>query len=85
MTQGDLAQLHDFSLQACDMDRLTDIRTVRIDRSQPVPRRIRDFVDAVGNPYLFKVGPVAVKISFDPKGKPFQTALADAVNGLWTE
>lgn len=80
MTQRDLAKLHDSSLSLCDPSKLRDIKGIPIDRSQPIPQRIHSFIDAVGNPYLFKVGSVIVKVNFNPTGKTFQNALADAMN-----
>ncbi len=80
MTQRDLAKLHDSSLPLCDPSKLRDIKGIPIDRSQPIHQRIHSFIDAVGNPYLFKVGSVIVKVNFNPTGKTFQNALADAMN-----
>ena len=85
MTQRDLTQLHDFSLQSCDPSKLTDIKGIHIDRSQSIPQRINAFIDTVGNPYLFKVGSVVVKVNFNPGGKTFQNAMVDAMNSLLVE
>ena len=56
-----------------DMD-LVDISELEIDRTKPIERRVMDFIEAVGNPYLFRVDDMAVKISFNPK--PLTDAVA---------
>ncbi len=63
-------------LWTCRMDDLADLRAVKINRESPRCRRIADFINAVQNPYLFKVGDVMVKIQCDPNGKSFADALA---------
>lgn len=45
-----------------DIDDLVDLRDVTIDRSLPLRERFLDFVSQVKNPYLFKVGPIIVKL-----------------------
>ena len=79
MTLHDLNQLHELSLTSCSPDNLTDITNLQIDRGQPVPQRIESFIRTVGNPYLFRVGAVVVKVNFNPDGKSFQNAMADAL------
>ena len=58
-----------------DMD-LVDISELEIDRTKPIERRVMDFIEAVGNPYLFRVDDMAVKISFNPSGKPLTDSVA---------
>ena len=43
---------------------LTDLRDVQIDITKPIPERVESFLDQVGNPYLFKVGDVTVKVNY---------------------
>lgn len=45
-------------------DHLKDIRNVKIDETQPLPDRIRSFVQQIGDPYHFKVGDVVVTVSY---------------------
>ena len=58
-----------------DMD-LVDISELEIDRTKPIERRVMDFIEAVGNPYLFRVDDMAGKISFNPSGKTLTDAVA---------
>ena len=51
-------------IRTVDKDALVDIRDVKIDRTLPKEERIRSFVEQIKNPYCFKVGEVAVKMTF---------------------
>jgi len=53
-----------FDIRTIDIDNLVDIRTVKIDPHQPKDERIRSFIRQVHNPYCYRVGKIAVKISF---------------------
>ncbi|MDD6212177.1 MAG: hypothetical protein PUB22_03375 [Clostridiales bacterium] len=43
---------------------LVDIRDVHIDRTLPLEKRVRSFVEQIKNPYCFKCGEAVVKTSF---------------------
>ena len=43
---------------------LVDIRDVRVDVSAPVEERMRSYVEQIGNPYLFRMGDVVVRVSY---------------------
>ena len=46
------------------LDRLVDIRDVKIDRSLPVEERMRSYVEQIKNPYMFKYGTTIVRVSY---------------------
>ena len=60
---------------------LVDISKLPIDRTKSVENRILDFIEAVGNPYLFRVDDVAVKVCFHPGGKSLTDAVASILSG----
>ena len=43
---------------------LVDIRDVKIDRSMSVEDRMKSYVEQIKNPYMFKVGNTAVRVSY---------------------
>ena len=45
-------------------DNFTDLREIQIDESKKVSERVENFLEQVGNPYLFKVGDVFVKVNY---------------------
>ncbi|MCD8013291.1 MAG: hypothetical protein LUG99_08965 [Lachnospiraceae bacterium] len=73
-TPAELEAMRDVDIRTVDKDTLTDIRDVNVDNSLPQKERILDFIRQVGNPYCYKVGDIAVKVSFAGK-----CSLEDAV------
>lgn len=57
-----------------DNANLADIMKVKVDRSLDRPERVKQYLDAVKNPYLVKVGDVAVKVRFANNGTSFEDA-----------
>ena len=74
MTRSALEQYRRADISASATGNLVDIRNVAIDRSLPVEGRMERFFTQVGNPYLFKVGDVAVKVECVGR-KPLSDAL----------
>ena len=58
-----------------DIDSLVDIRNVKIDTTLPVPERIQSYIEQVKNPYYFRVGDVAVHVSYSENGPTLQELL----------
>ena len=74
-----LEQYRNTDIMACDPDLLVDLREVQIDTALPVQKRMEQFIQQVGNPYLFKVDGIVVKASFLPQ---VGQSLSDALPGL---
>ena len=66
-------------LMTCDPGGLTDLRDVQIDTALPVRERMVSYLQQVGNPYLFKVDGIVVKVSYLPQAN---RRLSDALPGL---
>ncbi len=79
MTNETLSDMRSSHLGDYTKENLTDISLIEVDKSKPVSQRMRDFVKAVGNPYMFKVGDISVKLNFNPNGKNISDAVAEAV------
>ena len=66
-------------LMTCDPGVLADLRDVQIDTARPVRERMVSFLQQVGNPYLFKVDGLIVRVVFSPgSGR----SLIDALTAL---
>lgn len=65
-------------ISVCNADELVDLRNIKANRKAPLKRRAEDFIAQVGNPYLFKVNDVVVKVEFGG-GKDFSEILTDAI------
>ena len=65
-------ELKKLSVKDCDKDGLTDVLSVKIDGYKSKEEKIADYISQVKNPYLFKLGDLAVKVTFDNSGKSLQ-------------
>lgn len=72
--QTGLNCLKNIDIDQCEPEQLVDLSTVSIDKTLPVPERMRSFVSQIKNPYLFKVDDITVRVAFS-SGKSFEDAL----------
>ncbi len=75
---NDCEMLRNADISVCNAEKLVDLRNIKTNRKAPLNRRADDFIAQVGNPYLFRVDDVVVKIEFSG-GKDFSEILTDAI------
>lgn len=75
---NDLKKLRNADVSICNADELVDLKNVEINEKTPPECRINDFIAKVGNPYLFKVDGIVVKVEFGC-GKDFSQTLTDII------
>ncbi|MDR1705866.1 MAG: hypothetical protein LBS19_14455 [Clostridiales bacterium] len=73
-------EMKNVDIRSVDPDDLVDIRNVQISSEQSKDERIREFVRQVGNPYCYRVGPIAVKVRYADSG----ATLDDRLESLLT-
>lgn len=78
LTVNDLKCLRNADISACNADELVDLRSVEVNPKASLNRRTDDFIAQVGNPYLFRVDDVVVKVEFGD-GKDFSEILTDVI------
>ncbi len=78
LTVYDLKALRNADVSACSIDGLVDLRNVDIKRDLTLKRRADDYISQVGNPYLFRVDDVVVKVEF-AGGKDFSDLLVNVI------
>ncbi len=78
LTVNNLKALRNADISACNADKLVDLSNVKVKRKLPLNRRADDFIAQVGNPYLFRVDDVVVKVEFGD-GKDFSEMLTDVI------
>ena len=78
LDKTDLKMLQNADIESCDKNSLTDIKNINIDAGLPSVSKMKSFVEHVGNPYLFKVGEIAVKLEFEG-GVSFNKAFANLI------
>ena len=74
----DIKTPRNVDISTCNANELVDLRSVKTNRKMPLNRRADDFIAQVGNPYLFKVDDVVVKVEFGD-GKDFSEILTDVI------
>jgi len=68
-------QMKNVDIRTVDPAGLVDIRDVQVNQAKSREERIRDFVRQVKNPYCFRVGKVAVKVSYSENGATLEDRL----------
>ncbi len=74
-----LKALKNSSVTQCDKNSLVDLNSVVIDSSKPTSERMLDFLYQIKNPYLFKVGDIAVKVVYGKNDETLQQQMENLV------
>ena len=64
MTKKELLLYCQAEISTCDAGNLVDLKKVRVTSDLPLPQRAEQYLEQVGNPYLFRVDKLIVKVSF---------------------
>jgi len=75
LTLAELQQLSQLNFNDIDKNQLVDIRDVDIDSNATAEERLSHFIEKVGNPYMFCVGKVAVRVVFSETDKTLDNAI----------
>ena len=59
---------------------LVDLSEIEIDTSEPSEKRVAQFLEKVGNPYVFKVGEITIKVKSNS-----DRSLLDALVSAYTQ
>ena len=68
MRRMTLEEMKNVDIRTVDPAELVDIRDVKVSPEQSREARMMEFVVQIGNPYCFKAGQVAVKVSYADEG-----------------
>ncbi len=79
MTFEALERLRTADFSEYNINNLIDIRDIKISKSKSARKRFDNFVSQIGNPYMFKVCDINVKIHFSPDGKSLDDAIRNAI------
>ena len=64
MTAEEYRKMLDTDFSDVELEELTDISGIQIDRGLPLEQRKQQYLKKVGNPYLVRVGNMKVKVLF---------------------
>lgn len=74
MTAEEYRALLDADFNDVDIEQLTDIRTIKIDKTLSQEKRQAQYLKQVGNPYLLRRGSMVIKVSFANNGISMEQA-----------
>lgn len=80
ITKSILNEMKNSDIKSCNKADLIDIRTIEIDKNKSQMERLLSFIQAVKNPYLFKVGDIAVKVSFADNEQSMQKKMENIIS-----
>lgn len=61
---------------------MKDLKDWKVDRDLPLEERRKSYLEAVGNPYLVRVGNVKVKVRFADNGVSFEEAFENMLKNV---
>ena len=74
MTAEEYRALLDTAFSDVDIEDLTDVRKIKIDKNLPQEKRQAQYLKQVGNPYLLRRGSMMIKVSFANNGLSMEQA-----------
>ena len=74
MTAEEYIALLDTDFSDVDIEDLTDVRKIKIDKNLPQEKRQAQYLKQVGNPYLLRRGSMMIKVSFANNGLSMEQA-----------
>ena len=75
LSLAELQQLSQLDFKVLDKTKLVDIRDIDIDPTASAGERLAHFIDKVGNPYMFCVGKVPVRVVFSETAQTLDIAV----------
>ena len=74
MTAEEYRAFLDTDFSDVDIEDLTDVRKIKIDKNLPQEKRQAQYLKQVGNPYLLRRGSMMIKVSFANNGLSMEQA-----------
>lgn len=74
MTAEEYRALLDNDFSDVDIEQLTDIRNIKIDKNLSQEKRQAQFLKQIGNPYLLRRGSMMIKVRFANNGLSMEQA-----------
>lgn len=74
MTAEEYRALLDTDFSDVNIEDLTDVRKIKIDKNLPQEKRQAQYLKQVGNPYLLRRGSMIIKVSFANNGLSMEQA-----------
>ena len=72
-----LAQLKKENFLEISPEDATELKDIKIDKRLAPEQRMKSLLEQVGNPYVYRVGEMVVKVSFSGGGRTLQDCMED--------
>lgn len=82
MTAKELDVLKGVDIRTVEKEALVDIREVEVDRSLSLEERKMAYLEAVGNPYVVRVGDMKVRVRFAEDGASFEEVFENMLRNV---
>lgn len=82
MSENEFNSLKNTDVKDCNIDELVDITNIDIQENLSKEEKIIEYLKKVKNPYLFKVGDVAVKIGFSSEEYSIEDKMQNVIDNI---
>lgn len=81
-TIEELQQMKEMDIRKIDKNQLKDISEIRIDKNEPPLKRIRNYLEQVGNPYFLKSGEYILQFKYEDGGMDINDCMLEYVSKM---
>lgn len=78
-----LKRCQEVSLEEVDISTIKDISELKISKRKSSNERILDFINSVGNPYIFKIGDKLVQIEFTNNNRTADECITNVIRSIY--
>jgi hypothetical protein len=82
VTLEELNEMRQADIRTVDVSQLTDLRDVEINEKDNVKKRVAQYMEAVKNPFLMKIGSYAVKVSYSESGEGIEERMLAYISDM---
>ncbi len=82
LTKEMLTEMAQTDIRTVDISELTDLRSIEIDTSQPVEKKLAAFAEQTKNVYVNRIGDYVVKVRFQENGATIDDKMAEYLRRL---
>lgn len=82
LTQEQLDEMASVDVRTVDIETLTDLRDIVIDKNLPVEEKIKSFAAQTNNIYVHRIGDYVVKVTFQEEGASIEDRLKEYLRHL---
>ena len=82
LTKEMLTEMAQTDIRTVDISELTDLRSIEIDTSQPVEKKLAAFAEQTKNVYVNRIGDYVVKVRFQESGATIDDKMTEYLRRL---